>query len=172
MRGYLDKSERGYNPGLWDKHPPTKQSKWHRSYAGKDEIARFWCRRIIGSGQRVLPPATLSQSSHLHRNRIDMDFRKSLSKPFKKLKHRLAEGSRKRDGRSGSENDRDGRETNVEGSEAGQTNSRLHSEVEDVVDSGLNQEGGSKDVKEKKVGQVGSSASTPPISPGVEPEGM
>ena len=100
-----------------------------------------------------------------------MDLRKSLSKPFKKLKHRLAEGNRKRDGRSGSENDREGRETDIEESEASQRNSRLHSEVEDVVESRPNQEGDSTHVKGKRIAQVDSSASAS-ISPGVESESM
>ena len=137
------------------------------------ERASASCRWIIERGRRVLPPATSSQSSHPHRYCIDMNLRKILSKPFKpfkKLKHRFRGGSRKRDGRSGSENDREGRDADIEGSEAGQRNSRLQSEVEDVVDSGPNQEGVSNDVEGKKVGQVDSSASTPPISPGEEPE--
>ena len=101
-----------------------------------------------------------------------MDLRKTLLKPFKKLKHRLRGGSRKRDGRSGSENDREGTETDIEGSEASQRGSHLCSEVEDVVESGLNQEGDLSDVKGKKPGQVDLPTSTPSIPPGGESRGM
>ena len=67
-----------------------------------------------------------------------MDFRKSFSKPFKRLKDKLPGGSRKRDGRFGSEDGRSRREADVEGSEASQRNSHLHSEVDvgGAVDSG------------------------------------
>jgi len=76
-----------------------------------------------------------------------MDFRKSFSKPFKKLKGKFPGGNRKRDGRSGGENDR--KETEIEGGEVGQRNSYPHSEVdiegavgiEGVVGDGHSQEG-------------------------------
>ena len=121
---------------------------------------------------RVLPPATSSHSSHLHHHRTNMDLRKFVSKPFKKLKHRLAERSRKRGGGSGSESDRDRREANIEGTEASQRSSRLHSEVE-VAESqapaqpldGPNRERDSNDVKGKKVDRVDSPISPPPILP-------
>ena len=93
-----------------------------------------------------------------------MDFQKSLSKPFKKLKHRLTKGNRKRDGGSGREDDLKGRATDVERSEASQMNSRLHSEVEDVVESQPGREENSDDVKGKEVGWVDSSTSPPSIS--------
>ena len=123
---------------------------------------------IIECKPQVLPPTTSSQSNHLHRYRTKMDLRKTLLKPFKKLKHRLRGGSRKGDGRSGSESGREGTETDIEGSDASQRGSHLHSEVEDVVESGPNQEGDLSDVKGKKPGQVDSSPFTPPISSGVE----
>jgi hypothetical protein len=69
-----------------------------------------------------------------------MDSRNPFSRGFRKLKHKLAGSHRERDGRS-SENDRGGRQTDVEGSETSQMNSRLHSEVEGVVESGPSREG-------------------------------
>ena len=95
-----------------------------------------------------------------------MDFRKSFSKPFKKLKHRLTKGNRKPDGKSGREDNREGRETDVEGSEASQRNSRLHSEVEDVVEIRPGLEENLDGVKGKEFDQVDSSTSPPPIAHG------
>ena len=100
-----------------------------------------------------------------------MGLGKTLLKPFKKLRHRLAEGSRKRGGGSGSESDRDRREANIEGTEASQRSSRLHLEVE-AVESGPNQEGDSNEVKGKKVDQVDLPISPPPILPDGESESM
>ena len=121
---------------------------------------------------RVLPPATSAHSSHIHQHRTNMGLGKTLLKPLKKLRHRLAERSRKRGGGSGSESDRDRREANIEGTEASQRSSRLHSEVE-VAESqtpaqpldGPNREGYPNDVKVKKVGRVDSPISPPPIPP-------
>ena len=97
-----------------------------------------------------------------------MDLRKSFSKPFRKLKHRLTKGNRKPGGGSGRDDNREGRETDVEGSEASQMNSRLHSEVEDVVESRPGLEENSDGVKGKEVDQVDSSTSPPPIAHGGE----
>ena len=97
-----------------------------------------------------------------------MDFRKSFSKPFKKLKNRLTEGNRKPDGKSGREDNREGRETDVGGSEASQMNSRLHSEVEAVVESRPGLEENSDGIKGKEVDQVDTSTSPPPIAHGGE----
>ena len=123
---------------------------------------------------RVLPPATSSHSSHIHQHRTDMGLGKTLLKPFKKLRHRLAEGSRKRDGGSGSESDRDRRETNTEGTEASQRSSRLHSEGQALAQplDGPNREGDSNDVKGKKVDRVDSAISPPPILPDGGSESM
>jgi hypothetical protein len=99
-----------------------------------------------------------------------MGIRDSVSKPFKKLKHRLARGSRKRDGGSGSESNREGRETDVEGSEASRRNSNLHPEVEGAVESGPSREGNGGDGK--RVGQVDPPTSTPSISHDKEPDRM
>jgi hypothetical protein len=95
----------------------------------------------------------LSPHRHLRRPSIDMDFRKFLSRLFKKLKHRLVGGSRGRGGRSGSENNREGGVADVDGSESSQRNSRLHSEVdvEDVMEGGSSRE--RSDVDGKKVGR-------------------
>ena len=90
-----------------------------------------------------------------------MDLRKSLSKPFKKLKHRLAEGRRKRDRGSEGEDDREGREADARASETSQRSSHLHPEVEDAVESGPSRERDS--VKGEEVGQVNPPISTPSI---------
>lgn len=79
-------------------------------------------------------------------------------------------GRRKQDGGSRSENDRRGREADVEGRETSQRNSRLHSEVEDVMGSGPSREG--NDDGGDEVYQVGSPASTPLILQDGEPDSM
>jgi hypothetical protein len=65
-----------------------------------------------------------------------MDSRNPFLKGLKKLKHKLAGGSRKRAGESKSETDRDGRKADVEGREASQRNPLMHSGAGDVVESG------------------------------------
>jgi hypothetical protein len=94
----------------------------------------------------------LPSHHQLHRPNTNMDSRNPFSKGFKRLKRKLAGSSRKRDGRSGSENVQDGREADIEGGEASQWNSRLHLEVEDVVESGPSREG--NDVDGEEVGRV------------------
>ena len=75
----------------------------------------------------------------LHRHNTDMGIRDFVSKPFKKSKHRPAEGIRKQKDGSRSNNNREGGETDsVEEGEAGQ-NSHLYSETEDVAKSGPSQ---------------------------------
>ena len=69
---------------------------------------------------------------HRHRPNIDMDSPNPFSKGLKKLKDKLAASSPKQGGMYRSGNDQGGRETDVEGSEASQRKSDLHSEVEDV----------------------------------------
>jgi hypothetical protein len=98
-----------------------------------------------------------------------MDLRNSFLKPFKKAKQRIKGGRLKRDRGSESKNDRGGKEADAEGSEVSQRNSRLHSEAEDVVESGPSREG--KDVDEKEVGQIDPS-STLLIPRSEEPNGM
>jgi hypothetical protein len=107
---------------------------------------------------------------YLHRSNTSMDLRKKFLKPFKKAKQKLTESRRKRDGRSGSESDREGRGSDVGGSETGEKNSRLHSEVEGVVESGPSRAG--NDVGGGEVGQVNPPTSTPSISHSGEPDGM
>jgi hypothetical protein len=85
-----------------------------------------------------------------------MDLRKSLSKPFKKARQKLAEVGRKRDKKSGGEPD-------VEGSEASQRSSRLYLDVGDAVESGPSREG--EDVGGEDVGRVDPPASTLSIPP-------
>jgi len=90
-----------------------------------------------------------------------MDLRDSVSKPFKKLKHRLTKGSRKRKEGSEGDKNREGKGTNVEGSGAGQS-SHLHPETEGVATSGPSREennGGGGNIVE-----VNPPTSAPPIS--------
>jgi hypothetical protein len=105
---------------------------------------------------------------HLRRPNTDMDSQNPFSKGFKKLRHKLAGGSRERDGKHGSKNDRGGSEVDAEGSEASQRNS-LHSEVEEVVDGPSR---GENDVDGKEVCQVDPPISTPLIPHSGEPNSM
>ena len=118
-------------------------------------------RRIFCAPRPDQPPATSPPPTPTY---TDMDFRKSFSKPFEKLKHRLTEGNRKPDGRSGREDNGEGRETDVEVTEASQMGSRLHSEVGDMVESRPGREETSNDVKGKKFDWVDSLISPPSIS--------
>jgi hypothetical protein len=99
-----------------------------------------------------------------------MDLRKKLLKPFKKAKQKLTESHRKRDGRSGSEDDREGKGTDVRGSETGENSPQLCLEVEGVVESGPSRE--ENDVGGDEVDQVDPPTSTPSISHGGEPDSM
>jgi len=90
-----------------------------------------------------------------------MDLRDSVSKPFKKLKNRLTKGSRKRKEGSKGDKNREGRGTNVEGSEAGQS-SHLHPEAESAVNSGPSRE--ENDSRGGNIVQVNPPASVPSIS--------
>ena len=99
-----------------------------------------------------------------------MDSRNPFSKGLKKLKHKLAEGSRKLDPRPERENDREKREADVERGGASQRNSHLHSEVEDVVESRPSRE--ENDVDGKEVGQIDPPASAPSILHIGELDGM
>jgi hypothetical protein len=166
---HLEESERQYDTIDQSRRVPAHKRErvgigrgCNCSYAWKDtfNVCPLHAGRQL-NGNREFDHS--SPHHHLRRPNTKMDFRKSFSKPFKKLKHRLAEGSsRKRDVRSGSENDREGGEVGVEGSEASQRNSRLHSEVGDMVESGPRREG--DDVEGKKVGRVDPPTSTPSIS--------
>ena len=102
-----------------------------------------------------------------------MDLRKSLSKPFKKLKDKLPGGGRKRDGGSGSENRRKAEEADFEGSEASRRNSYLHSEVDikGVAESGPSQDGNNASGEGAALVDD-PPASTPPISQSRNPDGM
>ena len=123
-----------------------------------------WCA-TRGDGRSVTTiPAIchFTTISILHRHNTDMGIRDSVSKPFKKLKNRFAESIRKRKEGSRSDSHREGGETDVEESEAGQS-SHLHPETEDVAKSGLSrEENGGED---KKAVEVNPSTSTPSISP-------
>ena len=105
-----------------------------------------------------------------------MDCRKPFSRPFKKLKDKLRGSSRKRDGRSGSEDSRRGRSVDVTDGEASQSNLNLHSEVnvEGAVKSGPNQEGSNVGGKEAAPRAVdpGPPESAPLISRTAEPDSM
>ena len=102
-----------------------------------------------------------------------MDFRKSLSKPFKKLKGKLPGGSRKRDGRSGSKDRRKGGEADVKGGEVSQRNSYLRSgfSVEGAVGGGPSGEGSNVDGKKVTLIDADPPTSTPSISHIGEPDG-
>jgi len=92
-----------------------------------------------------------------------MDIRDSVSKPFKKIKNRLAKAIHKRKEGSGGDSHQEEEETDVEESEAGQS-SHLHPETEGVAKSGPSREEndgeGGKDV------EVNSPTSAPSISHG------
>ena len=92
-----------------------------------------------------------------------MDFRKSFSKPFKKLKDKFPGGSRKRDGGSGGEDGRKGRGADVTDGEASLSNLNLHSEVsvEGAVESGPSREESNIGGKEAVLQVVGINPPTP-----------
>ena len=90
-----------------------------------------------------------------------MGIRDSLSKPFKKLKNRLAEGIRRRKEGSRSDSHREGGETDIEESEADQS-SHLHPETEGVAKSGPSRE--ENDGEGEKAVEVNPPTSTPSIS--------
>ena len=90
-----------------------------------------------------------------------MGIRDSISKPFKKLKHRLAGSILKRKEGSRSDSHQEGGETDVEESEAGQS-SHLHPETEDVAKSGPSRE--ENDGEGEKAVEVNPPTSTPSIS--------
>ena len=90
-----------------------------------------------------------------------MGIRDFVSKPFKKLKNRLAESIRKRKEESKSDSHREGGETDVEESEAGQS-SHLNPETEDVAKSGPSLE--ENDGEGEEVVEVNPPTSTPSIS--------
>jgi hypothetical protein len=98
-----------------------------------------------------------------------MDSRNPFSKGLKKLKRKLAGGSRKRGGRPGSEDDRGGREADVEGGEAIQRNSGLYPEV-GGVGSVPSREG--EDVDRDGVGQAGPPTSKPSVPHNGKPNSM
>lgn len=102
-----------------------------------------------------------------------MDFHKSISRPFKRLRNRLTGGNRKRSERSGGRNDREQRSprgSDVEGSEASRRNSHQLSEVEDAAQSGSSRKG--DDVDGKKVGRVDPPTSTSSTQRGGESDSM
>ena len=82
-----------------------------------------------------------------------MDFRDSVSKPFKKLKGRFAKDSRRRGGVSGKDHDAEGSGTDQ--------SSRLHLETENVMERGPSQK--ENDGKGKNVVQADPPTSAPSI---------
>jgi len=102
-----------------------------------------------------------------------MDLRKSLSKPFKKLKDKFPGGGHKRDGRSASKDSRGGGVADIEGGEVSQRNSFLPSEVsiEGSVGGGPGGEGSNVDGKKVVLVDVDPPVSTPSISHIGEPDG-
>jgi len=126
--------------------------------------------RLAPTDSRI--PTTISVARHdLHRYNADMDFRKSFLKPFKKLKGKLPGGSRQRDGRSGSEDGRNGRDVSVKGGGASQRNPYLHS-VEGAVEGGPNREGTNVDGGEVVLVDVNPPTSAPLVSQVREPDSM
>ena len=103
-----------------------------------------------------------------------MDFRKSFSKPFKRLKGKLRGGSRQCDGRSESEDSRKGSEVDVKGGEASRRNSYLHSEVSVVgaMERGPSLEGVNVDGKKTALVNADLPGSAPLISSIGEPDSM
>jgi len=102
-----------------------------------------------------------------------MDFRKSFSKPFKKLKDGFPRGSRKRDGRSEGGDSRKGSKVDVIGGEASQSNSDLHPEVTvGTVESGPSREGTNVDGKKTALVDADPPTPAPAISHIGEPDGM
>ena len=94
-----------------------------------------------------------------------MDFRKSFSKPFKKLKDKFPGSSHKQDGRSGSEDSRKGGGADIEGGGTGQQNPYLNSEF-DVggTTSGPSQEGSNTGGKKAALVNIDPPVSAPSIS--------
>ena len=130
-----------------------------RSSGRCDMVTVTHWKLSITSVRRSDDSNRLQPHHHQPRPNTNMDSRNPFSRGFRKLKHKLAGGHRKRDGRS-SENEQGEREADVEGSEASQMNSRLHSEVEDVVESGPSREGNGV---AEEVDQVNPSRPTPSI---------
>jgi len=115
---------------------------------------------------------TISVARHdLRGCNTDMGFRKSFSKSFKKLRDKLPGGSCKRDGRSESEDDREGGEVGVKAGEASQRNPYLRS-VEGAAESGLNREGTNVDGGEAVLVDVDPPTSAPLILQVGEPDSM
>jgi hypothetical protein len=110
---------------------------------------------------------------HLNSNQhnTDMGIRDSVSKPFKKLKHRLAEGIHKPEEGSRSDSHLERRKTDAEESEAGQS-SHLYPKSEDVTKSGPSRE--DNDSEGEQPIQVNPPTSARPISHGdsSKPDGM
>jgi len=104
-----------------------------------------------------------------------MDFRKFLSKPFKKLKGKLLRGSHRCDERSGNKDSRKGREVDdVGGREANQRNSYLYPgvSIEGAVESGPSREGTNVDGTKAILVDVDHPTSAPSILRIGEPDGM
>jgi len=144
-----------------------------RSHTGRWEnefLLRASCRPIVESQPRSPSLATIYTDKN-----TQMDFRKSFSKPFKKLKGKLPGGSRKLDGRSGSEDSRSGRELDdVEGGKASHRSSYLRSEVNVVgaVESGPSREGINIDGKKATLVDANPPTSAPLILHIGEADGM
>ena len=120
------------------------------------------CGRATGASKATSPAIChLITILILRRRKTNMDLRNSISKPFKKLKRRIAEGSRKRKEGSGGDVNKKERKTNVEGTEAGQS-SHLHPKAEAVAKSGPGRD--DDDGEGEQVVQVNPPASTPSIS--------
>ena len=130
---------------------------------------------ILNQNHQLLPYHDLRRPS------TSMSFRRSFSKPFKKLKGKLRGGSSERDGRSGSEDSRrgsedsrKGRKADIKGGVIGQRNPYLHSEVSVEGAAGGGPSGEGSGVNRKKVALIDTDphTSTPSILHIGKPDGM
>jgi len=102
-----------------------------------------------------------------------MDSRDSFSKLFRKLEHKPADGSRKRDGRSASKNDEEGREVGIGGNSDIGRGSRLRPGAGDAVKSEPDRPDRERnDVDRGMVDRVDPTISTPSISHSYKPDSM
>ena len=129
-----------------------------RSHCGTRRRPRLlWGARLFDS-PAIVPPHYHQHSMQHKRN---MDFVDSVSKPFKKLKHRFKEHRHKREG--GSRGDSRGwGEHNTEGSQTGQS-SLPPPEAEGMVESGPS--GEKRDGDDREIVQDDPPTSGPSISP-------
>lgn len=102
-----------------------------------------------------------------------MDSRDSFSKLFRKLEQKPADGSRKRNGRSASENDEEGREVGIGGNSDMRRGSRLRPGARDAVKSEPDRPDGERnDAGRARVDRFDPTISAPSISHNYKPDSM